>query len=258
MATIATGIALSGFFKPFIGTFLTFSDYMKNGIRLAALMNVPVIYQFTHDSILLGEDGPTHQPVEHLASLRSIPGLTVIRPADSTEVKGAWRIALTSKTPTAFILFSTGVKRPRKLNQTQVEKGAYIIKQAVTPTSIDYSILATGAEVNLALDVAKILEDNNKSVQVVSFPSWELFEEQDTNYKNSILNTAEQTIVIEAQSSFGWHKYAGRDGLLFTVDTYGLSAKASDVAHHFGFEAEKIAHSIVNTKKQLSSFTTTS
>lgn len=245
MSTIAAGIQLSGFFKPFIGTFLTFSDYMKNGIRLAALMKLPIIYQFTHDSILLGEDGPTHQPVEHLASLRSIPGLTVIRPADTNEVKGAWITALKNSEPTALILSRQNLKDLNQSNTNNVEKGAYYIKESSNETPL-VTIVATGSEVALALDVATALESENISANVISFPSWELFEKQDSSYQKKLFSLTSTThyVVIEAQSSFGWHKYVGNQATFITIETFGLSAPASELAKEFGFTTDQICNKI--------------
>mgnify|MGYP001207488777 CR=1 FL=1 len=252
MSTIAAGLYLGGFFQPFIGTFLTFSDYMKNGIRLTALMKLPVIYQFTHDSILLGEDGPTHQPVEHLASLRSIPGLNVIRPADSTEVKGAWLIALKSNLPTALILSRQGLKDLNSSSSELVQKGAYIIKKS-NQENAAITIVATGSEVSLAIDVASTLETQNIATTVISFPSWELFENQEESYKQEIFptTTTSHMVVIEAQSSFGWHKYVGNKATLITVDSFGLSAPGNDIANEFGFTVESICETIKQKELQL-------
>ena len=224
---------------------MTFSDYMKNGIRLTALMKLPVIYQFTHDSIYLGEDGPTHQPIEHLASLRSIPNLNVIRPADTNEVKGAWITALHAKHPTALILSRQSLPDLENSSIEDVQKGAYIIKEASSSTHIATLILASGSEVNLALEVASTLEKDGHSTRVISFPSWECFDEQNEAYQNSLLDcNAEHTVVIEAQRSFGWHKYAGRKATYITVETYGLSAPAKDIATEYGFEKNAIVNKI--------------
>jgi len=248
MGAIASGLYLYGNIKPFVGTFLTFSDYMKNAIRLAALMNLGVVYQFTHDSILLGEDGPTHQPVEHLASLRSIPNLTVIRPADGTETKAAWKTALTTENPVALILSRQGLPKLTNSSFEDAQKGAYIIKKESKDT-IDHCIIATGSEVSLALEVAAQLEESSQSVRVVSMPSMELFDAQDKTYQNTVLpNTVGTYSVIEAQSSFGWHKYIGKDGITFTVDKFGLSAPASDLKEVYGFNA---AHITETLKKEL-------
>lgn len=248
MGAIASGLYLYGNIKPFVGTFLTFSDYMKNAIRLAALMNLGVVYQFTHDSILLGEDGPTHQPVEHLASLRSIPNLTVIRPADGTEVKAAWKTALTSENPVALILSRQGLPNLPTSSFEDAQKGAYIIKKESKDT-IDHCIIATGSEVSLALDVAAQLESESHSVRVVSMPSMELFDLQDKAYRNAVLpNLVGTYSVIEAQSSFGWHKYIGKDGIAFTVDKFGLSAPANDLKVVYGFTVSNITETL---KKEL-------
>ncbi|RAP37205.1 transketolase, partial [Candidatus Marinamargulisbacteria bacterium SCGC AAA071-K20] len=243
MAAIATGLVIEGSFRPFIGTFLTFSDYMKNGVRLAALMKLPVIYQFTHDSIFLGEDGPTHQPVEHLASLRSIPNLNVIRPSDSTEVKGAWAAALQTEHPTAFILSRQSAPDLENSSMEGVSKGAYIIKKE-SKDSIDLCILATGTEVKLALDVAKNLEAEGSSVRVVSFPCWELFKDQEKAYQDETLGKAQQYAVIEAQSRFGWHEFIGKDGLCFTIDSFGASAPESALRKEFKYNIEDITNTI--------------
>jgi transketolase len=248
MGAIASGLYLQGNIKPFVGTFLTFSDYMKNAIRLAALMNLGVVYQFTHDSILLGEDGPTHQPVEHLASLRSIPNLTVIRPADGTEVKAAWKTALESENPVALILSRQGLPELNTSSFEDAQKGAYIVKKESKDT-LDHCIIATGSEVSLALDVAEQLETDGQSVRVVSMPSMELFDKQDKTYQNAILpETVRKYSVIEAQSSFGWHKYIGKDCVTFTVDSFGLSAPGNALKEEFGFTT---AHITQTLKKEL-------
>ena len=241
MGAIATGISLHGTFKPYIGTFFTFSDYMKNAIRLSALMNIPVIYQFTHDSIFLGEDGPTHQPIEHLASLRSIPNVTVIRPCDTKEVKGAWIHALSSNNPVAIICSRQGLADLSETLIDGVEMGAYIIKhekESNTPT--DYTLLATGSEISLALEVASQLDSENKNVRVVSMPSFELFEKQSKHYQKETLGNANCFVSIEAQTSFGWHKYIGKDGIAISIDRFGLSAPEKDLRKEFGFTKEQI------------------
>ncbi len=239
MGAIASGLALSGHLKPFCGTFLTFSDYMKNAVRLAALMNLPVVYQFTHDSILLGEDGPTHQPIEQLASLRSIPNLTVIRPADATEIKAAWIYALQSQGPVALILSRQGIKDGLPTDIHRLQHGGYIISET-TSGSVDYTLIATGSELALAVDTASALHNLGKSTRVVSMPSFELFNQQPVDYKARILGNTGQRISIEAQSSFGWHQYIGIDGIAISVDTFGLSGSATDLAAHFGFTVPAI------------------
>lgn len=242
MATAATGLCESGMITPFIGTFLTFSDYMRNAIRLAALSKVHVIYHFTHDSIFLGEDGPTHQPVEHYASLRAIPNLRFIRPADSREVKMAWLAALRYKGPTAFALSRQNLP---DLQGTDVPydqgmgKGAYIVKKEQGKPQ--FTLFATGSEVSLALDVAAALEKRDKSVRVVSMPCWEIFEEQSDAYKQSIVGgDIGRRVSIEAGVSLGWHKWIGSDGIAISIETFGESAPASDLALEFGFNVDAI------------------
>ena len=243
MATFASGLALSEILRPFIGTFLMFSDYMKNGIRLAALMKLPVIYQFTHDSIFLGEDGPTHQPIEQLASLRSIPNLSVIRPADTKEVKGAWILALKNKNrPTALILSRQSAPDLENTSIDAVEKGAYIVKQSQSP---DVILIATGTEVALSLDIAQKLEFKKITVRIISMPSQDQFDQQDQAYKDSLFDHDSALFVsIEAQSEMGWHKYIGKDGLAISINQFGESAKASDLQSFFKFNAEDISQKI--------------
>lgn len=247
MGTIANGLAYSQLFTPFVGTFLTFSDYMRNSIRLAALSKLRVIYQFTHDSIFLGEDGPTHQPIEHLAALRAIPNLHVIRPADANEVKMAWLAALTYKGPTALILSRQPL---RELKGTKIafkeglERGAYIIKREKKKP--DYTLFATGSEVALALDVAEALEKRGRDVRVVSMPCFELFEKQSAEYKASVVEgDLGRRVSIEAASEMGWHKYIGREGLSIAMDTFGESAPASVLAEAFGFQVDQILERIM-------------
>jgi len=249
MATIATGLAQSGMITPFIGTFLTFSDYMRNAIRLCALMRHHVIYQFTHDSIFLGEDGPTHQPIEQLAALRAIPFLHVIRPADANESKMAWIAALRYEGPTALILSRQNLPT---LEQTRLAygeglgRGAYIIKKELG--TVDYILLATGSEVALALDVASELERIGKGVRVVSMPCWELFDKQSIEYKNSILTSdsgKSKMVSIEAAVDLGWHKYIGRRGVAICMEGYGASAPYRDLAAEFGFTVESILERIL-------------
>ena len=250
MGAIAAGLSLSGFFRPLCGTFFTFSDYMKNAIRLAAYMKLPVIYQFTHDSIYLGEDGPTHQSIEHLAALRAMPNVQVIRPADTNEVRGAWLTALqTTDKPTALVLTRQGLPDLANSSIQAVQKGAYVIHKEKSST-IDYCIFSTGSEVNLAINVAERLEADGVSVRVVSVPSFELFDQQDDAYKNDILGLdAEHRVVIESQTSFGWHKFVGIDGICITIEDYGLSAPAKDVADNFGFNEDAIYSKLVAAKK---------
>ena len=242
MATIAAGLAQTDMIVPYIGTFLTFSDYMRNAIRLAALSKVQVIYQFTHDSIFLGEDGPTHQPVEHLAALRAMPNLHVIRPADNGEVKMAWLAALRYRGPTAIILSRQALPELPMCNiayEKGMGRGAYIIKKEEAKP--DFTLMATGSEVSLALDVAVALEKLGKAVRVVSMPCWELFEEQSDEYKFNVVGGAlGQRVSIEAGVSFGWSKWIGQEGISIAVETFGESAPQSDLAAEFGFTVDSI------------------
>lgn len=247
MATIATGMAQTRMITPFVGTFLTFSDYMRNAIRLAALMREHVIYQFTHDSIFLGEDGPTHQPIEHFMTLRAIPFLNVIRPADANEVKMAWVAALRYKGPTALLLSRQNLP---ELAQTKVSysngvgRGAYILKKESSKP--DFTLIATGSEVHLALDVAAELEKLGKAVRVVSMPCWEIFEEQSHEYKESIFGgDLGRRVSIEAGVDQGWYKYIGRDGVAICMESFGASAPQKALAQEFGFTVESILERIL-------------
>lgn len=247
MGTMATGLAQTGMFIPFVGTFLTFSDYMRNAIRLCSLMKEHVIYQFTHDSIFLGEDGPTHQPIEQLASLRAIPNLHVIRPADSYEVKMAWIAALRYVGPTALILSRQNLPDLIQTNVPYAEgmaRGAYIIKKE--NGEADFTLIATGSEVWLALDVATELEKLGKAVRVISMPCWELFEQQGPEYKKNVLgHNAGRRVSIEAGVSQGWHKYIGSDGIAICMEGYGASAPYRQLAAEFGFTVESILDRIL-------------
>jgi transketolase len=245
MGSILNGITLSGLLRPFGGTFLVFSDYMRPPIRLAALMRQPVIYVFTHDSILLGEDGPTHQPEAHLAALRAIPHLTVIRPGDARETAAAWRCAIENRQgPTALVL--TRQKLP-VLEATAngaadrgVPRGGYVARDASRePEAI---VIATGSELALALDAQALLERDGVAVRVVSLPSWELFERQDAAYREQVLpSRVRRRLAIEAAVSFGWERWVGDAGDVLAQNDYGASAPYQDVAKHFGFTAENAA-----------------
>jgi transketolase len=247
MATIATGLAQTDMIFPYIGTFLTFSDYMRNAVRLCSLMREHVIYQFTHDSVFLGEDGPTHQPIEHYAALRAIPNLQVIRPADTNEVKMAWLAALGYQGPTALILSRQNLPELPGTNLPFAQglgKGAYILKkEKVKP---DFMLVATGSEVSLALDVATALEKLGKSVRVISMPCWEIFEKQSADYKASIFGgDLGIRVSIEAGVDQGWHKYVGFDGITISMETYGASAPLKALAEEFGFNVESVLERIL-------------
>lgn len=242
MAAMATGLYQTGMIVPFVGTFLTFSDYMRNAIRLAALMKCHVIYQFTHDSIFLGEDGPTHQPVEHYAALRAIPFLHVIRPADSREVKMSWIAALDFKGPSALLLSRQnlpdvpGTEVPYK---DGVGRGAYILRKE--KGKCDFCLIATGSEVSLAHDVAIELEKRGKNVRLISMPCWEIYDAQPEEYKKSVLGgDLGKRVSIEAGVELGWHKYIGIDGIAISMERFGASAPYKELAKEFGFTVEDI------------------
>jgi len=247
MTGILNGMALHGGFIPYGGTFLIFSDYMRPAIRLACLMKQHVIYVLTHDSIGLGEDGPTHQPVEHLASLRAIPNLTVLRPADANETAEAWKFAVkNTKGPTVLALTRQSVPT---LDRTVLgpaallQRGAYILKD--TPGIPDALILASGSEVKLALEASEILAQDTIAARVVSMPSWELFEAQAKDYKNSVLPENVRTrVAIEAGSPQGWHKYVGVNGTVVGLNHFGASAPMKDLFSHFGITPESVVQAV--------------
>lgn len=247
MATMATGINFTQMLVPFIGTFLTFSDYMRNAIRLASMSHAHVIYQFTHDSIFLGEDGPTHQPVEHYMTLRAIPGLNVIRPGDANEVKMSWIAALEYKGPTALLLSRQNlplVPGTEIAYKDGVGRGAYILHKE--KEKCEFLLIATGSELALANDVATELEKRGKNVRVVSMPCWEIFEKQDEKYKKDVLGgNLGKRVSIEAGISMGWSKYIGPEGVSIAVDTFGASAPYKELAKAYGFTVEEILERIL-------------
>ncbi len=247
MGTMAIGLNQTQLIIPFIGTFLTFSDYMRNSIRLAALQQAQVIYQFTHDSIFLGEDGPTHQPVEHYAALRAIPQLQVIRPADSHEVRMAWIAALTFKGPTALILSRQNLPDLEATHVAYADgmgRGAYVVKREKGKP--DFTLIATGSELVLALNVSEELEKMGKAVRVISFPCWGIFEKQSAEYKESIFGgDLGKRVSIEAGVDLGWHKYIGREGIAICLERFGESAPQGALAKHFGFTVEDILERIL-------------
>ncbi len=242
MAAVLSGMALHGGIRPYGGTFLVFADYMRPAIRLAALMQLPVVYVFTHDSIAVGEDGPTHQPVEHLASLRVIPGLTVIRPADANETAAAWQQALAAKGPVALILsrqklpvLDRGVYPPA----SELARGGYVLVDG--GRSPDVILIATGAEVHITLEAQKILADQGVAARVVNLPSWELFEQQDAAYRETVLPSAVTArVAVEAGVPMGWERYVGCGGQVIGMTTFGASAPGSIVLQKFGFSAANI------------------
>ena len=239
MGAITNGMLLHGGLRTYAATFLVFSDYLKPTIRLAALMNIPNVYIFTHDSIGVGEDGPTHEPIEHLAMLRSIPGVIVLRPADGRETAASLNLAFNSKN-TPIVLALSRQNLPQLENSSrEVNKGAYIIKKE--EGELEKIVIATGSEVSLALEAS----DGLKGVRVVSMPSMELFDAQSSEYKEKILpSNISKRISLEALSSFGWHKYIGMKGMAISIDTFGASGKGSEVFERFGFTKENIRRKI--------------
>ena len=243
MGNIVNGMALHGGVIPYGATFLVFSDYMRPAIRLAALQETHVIFIFTHDSIGLGEDGPTHQPIEHLTSLRAIPGLTVLRPADANETVACWRLALERKGPAALILSRQGLPVIDDVERTRagVARGAYVLADADSGRP-DVVLLATGSEVSLALAARDLLSERGVRARVVSMPSWELFEEQTQAYRDEVLPPSVRArLAIEAASPHGWHKYVGDRGDIVGMDRFGASAPAKVLFEQFGFTPEAVA-----------------
>lgn len=243
MGAALNGMALHGGLKVYGGTFFVFSDYLRGAIRLSAIMNTPVTYVFTHDSIAVGEDGPTHEPVEQLPSLRAMPNLSVIRPADGNETQAAWRLALESTDkPTTLVLTRQGLPTlPNTVENAYegVKKGAYVLNDAQgTPDAI---LLATGSEVKLALEAQKVLLDENIDVRVVSMPSWDRFEKQDNTYKNTVLPPdIKKRVAIEMASSLGWERYVGDQGKVIAVDNFGASGKGDIVVKEYGFTVDNV------------------
>ncbi len=241
MAAIISGMCLHNGLRPYGGTFLVFADYMRPAIRVAALMKLPVIYVFTHDSIAVGEDGPTHQPVEHLASLRAIPGMTVIRPADASETAVAWRQAVqTANGPVALIL--SRQKLPvlgRNQPEHDLSKGAYVLADA--DGKPDIILMATGSEVHIALEARELLARQGVGVRVVNMPSWELFETTAPEYQDSVLlPDVTARMAVEAGIAMGWERYVGSDGIVIGMAGFGASAPGGTVMEKFGFTAENI------------------
>ena len=248
MGTILNGMALHGGLRVYGGTFFVFSDYVKAAVRLSALQGLPVTYVFTHDSIAVGEDGPTHEPIEHLAGLRAIPNLTVFRPADARETQAAWYLALKSQsTPTALVLTRQNLTVEEGTNFDKVAKGAYVVYE--TGADFDTILLASGSEVNLAVAAAKALAAEGAKIRVVSVPSTELFDAQDAAYKEEILpNAVRRRVAIEMAASQPWYKYVGLDGAVIGIDQFGASAPAGKVLEEYGFTVEHVAEVVKNLK----------
>lgn len=248
MGAALNGMALHGGLHVFGGTFFVFSDYVRPAIRLSALMGLPVTYVFTHDSIAVGEDGPTHEPIEHLASLRAMPGLSLIRPADAIETNEAWKLAVTSKDhPTVLVLSRQNLptlKGSVEQASEGVSKGAYIVSPNENAEAI---LLATGSEVSLAVEAQKALANEGIQVSVVSMPSWDLFEQQDDAYKKSVLPShLTKRLAIEMGSSLGWHRYVGFEGDVIAIDKFGASAPGEIVMKEYGFSVENVVLKMKN------------
>ncbi|MCX7591615.1 MAG: transketolase, partial [Kiritimatiellae bacterium] len=253
MCAILNGMALHGGLRVFGSTFFVFLDYCRPAVRLAALMKLPIIYIFTHDSIFVGEDGPTHQPVEHLATLRALPGMTTIRPADAAETAVAWAIAMRNKKgPTALVLTRQNVPvldRTFCAPARELEKGGYILWQN-SDGQPDAVLIASGSEVSVALEAAKKIASRLR-IRVVNLGSWELFEAQPEEYRKHVLPPACPTrVAVEAASPFGWDKYIGPSGLVVALNRYGASAPYQVLAEKFGFTADNIASITLNSLRQ--------
>ena len=245
MGAILNGMALHGGLRVYGGTFFVFSDYVKAAVRLSALQGLPVTYVFTHDSIAVGEDGPTHEPIEQLPGLRALPNLNVIRPADARETQAAWHLAVnSSSTPTALVLTRQNLTVEEGTDFDKVAKGAYVVYEAA---GFDTILLASGSEVNLAVKAAKELEAAGTKVRVVSVPSMELFDAQDTAYKEEILpNAVRRRVAIEMAASLSWYKYVGLDGKVIGIDKFGAPAPAQTVIDNYGFTVENVV-AVVNS-----------
>jgi len=249
MGTMMNGMAYHGGILPYGGTFLVFSDYMRPAIRMAAMARLQVIYVFTHDSLWIGQDGPTHQPVEQLSSLRLIPNLWVIRPCDANEVAVAWEMAIEHKDgPTAIILTRQSLPvldRSVYPPAESIKRGAYVLADSAGDP--DVLIVASGSEVHLALEARKLLEERGLKVRVVNLASFEVFELQDREYRESVIpNAVERRVAIEAGAGLCWHKYVGDKGLVISIERFGKSAPYKDLMKDFGFTGEAIAEKIIN------------
>lgn len=243
MGAICNGIALHGSgLIPFGATFLVFTDYMRNSIRLSALSQARVVWVMTHDSIAVGEDGPTHQPVEHVASLRMIPQLNVFRPADGNETSAAYKVAIESKsTPTLIALSRQGLPQLNGSSIEKAEKGGYVLSCGFAPEELDLILIGTGSELSLCVKAADILKAEGKKVRVVSLPCWELFEAQSEEYKDSVLpKVAKKRLAVEAGTTFGWCRYTGDQGGAVGIDRFGASAPGGVCLEKFGFTVDNV------------------
>ncbi len=239
ISPFVNGMQLHGGVVPFAATFYVFSDYSKPGIRLSALMEIPSLFVFTHDSIFVGEDGATHQPIEHNSMFRAVPNLNLFRPADEKEVSGAYISALTSKkTPTVITATRQDIVSLKNSCVEKTQKGGYIIKAEDKNKKLDAIIIATGSEVNLSIEAAK--ETDSLNIRVVSMPCTTLFDKQSEAYKNGIINKEVFTLVVEAASTLGWHKYIGSQGTVLGIDKFGLSAPGIEIYEKYGFTTKNI------------------
>ena len=237
MGGAMVGMSRHGGILPVGGTFFVFSDYMRGSVRLSALSNTKVIFSWTHDSVGLGQDGPTHQPIEQLAAMRAMPNMLVIRPADANETAQAVRVAIEHDGPTALILSRQGVPCSKALhNEPSSAAGAYMLSG--DETGPDIVLVGTGSEVAVCADAAKLLEADGFMVRVVSMPSWELFEEQDEDYQDEVLGAGAPVLAVEAASSFGWSLWADAT---VSLDHFGASGPGAEVLAHFGFTPENVA-----------------
>ncbi len=244
MSAIMNGMVLHGGIKPYGATFLVFTDYARNAVRLSALMGLPNIFVYTHDSVALGEDGPTHQPIEHLVTLRSTPNLNNWRPADLVETSVAWKDAVTStKTPTCLIFSRQGTSAiTRSQDQLNaIKKGGYLLDQSDNP---DMTIIASGSEVQLALDAAKQLKSESKNINVVSMPSLDIFLQQSEEYQRSIINPDKPVLVVECSHPNSWYKILNRNDKVIGIETFGESAPGSELLEHFGFTEENVIKTV--------------
>ncbi|MBO1199627.1 transketolase [Staphylococcus simiae] len=249
MGAAVNGMAAHGGLHPYGATFFVFSDYLKPALRLSSIMGLNSTFIFTHDSIAVGEDGPTHEPIEQLAGLRAIPNMNVIRPADGNETRVAWEVALESEsTPTSLVLTRQNLPVldvPEDVVEEGVRKGAYVVYE--TSETPEFLLLATGSEVSLAVDAAKDIEKQGKGVRVVSMPNWNAFEQQSDEYKESVIpSSITKRIAIEMASPLGWHKYVGSEGKVIGIDGFGASAPGDLVVEKYGFTKENVLNQVLN------------
>ena len=244
MATVMNGLAAHGGFLPYGGTFVVFSDYMRSGIRLSALMGIQVIYVLTHDSIGLGEDGPTHQPIEHLAALRAMPNVQVYRPADGVETAECWELAILNRGgPSVLILSRQDLAPVRQAGEeNRCQSGGYVVKEASGRRKITF--IASGSEVGVVYRASEMLEEEGVPSAVVSLPCWELFETQSQEFQKTVLGQEGLRVAVEAGSSFGWERHVGQDGLILGLDRFGASAPGNVLMDVFGFTPEKVCAAV--------------